>query len=62
MNGIRAVVVGLIGFSVFILIDNAEFRLTTIIFAVTAYFLLTFAKFNFFIVILLSGLIGLFFF
>ena len=62
MNGIRAVVVGLIGYSVFILIDSAEFRLTTIIFAVTAYFLLTFAKFNFLIVILLSGLIGLLFF
>jgi len=59
MAGIRPVVIGLIGYSVILLLKGVELPLITSVLSVVSFALLTFGKVNFFIVLLVFGLIGM---
>lgn len=59
MKGVRPVIIALIAYSGWILFDSLDQQLFSIIITVTSFLVITYTKFNYFLVILIAGVIGL---
>ena len=59
MKGVRPVIIALIAFSGWILFESLDQKLYSVIITVVSFLVITYTKFNYFLVILIAGIIGL---
>jgi chromate transporter len=59
MKGVRPVIIALIAYSGWILFDSLDQKLFSLIITIASFLIITYTKFNYFLVILIAGIIGL---